>query len=508
MPTITVKEVPGPPQIRKTESNRLVVRQQIRLLLFTALCLLALSLDAQAQTTRVQIKVTSLSPARVRIDAELAQAANVLSFRNAYAGIIGLGERIEDLAATDSSGRAVAPRKLGPGEFQSDEKFSRITYNVNVAEPARPAEMSHVSWLNSERGLLMLADLLPQHTGSVPGLKTASVSITGPTGWKVSANVKKVGLQFFTDDAETAIFLIGSEVKDKSRSISSNNFSVFTAGKWPFAESDALDIAKRILTENSRITGFNLKRDAFLMLLPYPGEVGPEKWTAETRGNMVVLLLGQKGSRKRVSGTLAIVLSHELFHLWVPNSLPLQGDYDWFFEGFTLYQALRTDLRLGLINFDTYLDTIARVYDSVQANRELDKLSLIEASERRWTNSPAIVYEKGMLVAFLYDLSVRNQTNCAVSLDDVYADLFRLAGTGQANGNETIIRLLTAKQGMASFAKSYIENPAVVSLTAGLEPFGIQLQPGGAGIRSTRLSVRRDLNDSQKKLLGCIGYKN
>ena len=61
---------------------------------------------------------------------------------------------------------------------------------------------------------------------------------------------------------------------------------------------------------------------------------------------------------------LGILLAHELFHLWVPNSLKLAGDYDWFFEGFTIYQALRLDLRLHLISFDDYLDTIARVYDS------------------------------------------------------------------------------------------------------------------------------------------------
>ena len=105
---------------------------------------------------------------------------------------------------------------------------------------------------------------------------------------------------------------------------------------------------------------------------------------------------------------LGIVLSHELFHLWVPNSLSLKGDYDWFFEGFTLYQALRTDLRLGLISFDDYLATIAKVYDSYRSSVDADRISLIEASERRWTTSSSLVYEKGMLVAFIYDLMLED----------------------------------------------------------------------------------------------------
>ena len=64
---------------------------------------------------------------------------------------------------------------------------------------------------------------------------------------------------------------------------------------------------------------------------------------------------------------------------------------------------------------------------------------LIEASERRWTTSSSLVYEKGMLTAFVYDLSLRNLTNCRASLDDVYRELFRLSATGQGSANEIII---------------------------------------------------------------------
>ena len=148
------------------------------------------------------------------------------------------------------------------------------------------------------------------------------------------------------------------------------------------------------------------------MLVPYPGETGPSSWSAETRGNVVVLLLGRNAKRKSVLSRLGIVLSHELFHLWVPNSLKLEGAYDWFFEGFTLYQALRMDLRLGLISFDDYLETIASVYDSYLSSPDRDRLSLIEASERRWTVSGSLVYEKGMLVAFLFDLALNRAADC------------------------------------------------------------------------------------------------
>ncbi len=191
------------------------------------------------------------------------------------------------------------------------------------------------------------------------------------------------------------------------------------------------------------------------MLLPFPGETGPESWTAETRGNDVVLLLGRKATGKRVLSRLGIVLSHELFHLWVPNSLKLTGDYDWFFEGFTLYQALRMALRLGLISFDDYLATIARVYDSYSSSVKHNRLSLITS-------------------------------------------------TGHGNANEIIIRLLSEPAGLESFSKSYVENASKIELDSALSIYGIQVERGSTG---TRLVVSREVSKPQRKLLGCIGYR-
>jgi predicted metalloprotease with PDZ domain len=345
---------------------------------------------------------------------------------------------------------------------------------------------------------------LPVATKVSGGFSSAQVEFEVPAGWAVGANAKKDGPRFSTDDPENAVFLVGPSVHEKTEPVGATNVSIITLGKWPFSEKDAIKISRRIIEEYARVTRFELKRNAVVMLVPYPGEAGPESWSAETRGNDVVFLLGRKASGKRVLSRLGIVLSHELFHLWVPNSLKLVGDYDWFFEGFTLYQALRMDLRLGLISFNDYLETIARVYDSYLASSDRDRLSLIEASERRWTTSSALVYEKGMLAAVVYDLSLRKLSDCRASLDDVYADLFRLLGGGQGSANETIIGILSAREGMKSFAKDYVEGAGKIDLESAVSAYGIQVQRGSSG---TKLVVARELNSVQRKLLGCIGYR-
>ena len=521
MPTSTVKHVSARLGPRKIESRRLnenaflnrfskrkVSKFTWPATLFATCALLCLTARASvnAQTLRARISVTSVAPARIRIDAEFPGATNVLSFRNAYGGVLGLGERIEMVAARNADGGNVVVQKLAPGEFQAAEKFTRLTYGVNLSEPSRPAQMSHVSWLNRDQGLLMLADLLPQPTMDSGNFSSASIQLDVPTSWSITSNITNEGnQQYWTDNPDKALFLTGPSLREKSQRLGAVNFSIITSGKWPFSDADATEITRKIIEEYSKVTGFELKRYAFLMLIPFPGEAGPESWTAETRANDVLLLLGRKASRKKVLARLGIVLSHELFHLWVPNSLKLNGDYDWFFEGFTLYQALRTDLRLGLISFDDYLATIARVYDSYLSAVDHDRLSLIEASERRWTTSPSLVYEKGMLVAFIYDLTLRSLSDCKASLDDVYKQLFRRQSTGHGNANETIIKVLSEHAGLESFAKDYVQGAVGIKLESVLSPHGFQVQRGVGG---TKIVVGRDLNKGQQKLLGCIGYRN
>lgn len=459
--------------------------------------------SVRAQSLNVRISIPSTASARISVDVQLPNATKNLSFPNAYAGVLGLGGRIEAVKGIRDNGESVLLQNSAAGEFQSQENFSRFTYEVNLKEPPKPAQISHVSSLTADRAVLMLADLLPQTSSDSTSALSTQIDIVAPRGWKITSNADYDGRQYSTDDPENALFMISPSVNEKRQKLAASKFDLdlVTSGKWPFSDSDAGKLIGRILAEYYRITRFELKRNTVVMVVPYPGEVGPESWTAETRGNAVVLVLGAKANRKRVLAQLGIVLSHELFHLWVPNSLKLQGDYDWFFEGFTLYQALRMDLHLGLISFDDFLDTIAHVYDSYRSAPGRDQLSLLEASERRWTTSSALVYDKGMLVAFLYDLSLRKLTDCKESLDDVYAELFRLPATGQSSANETIIRILGRSEELKSMMRDYVENAVPVNLEPIISAYGIQLQSGPG---ATKLILDRKAGDSQRKLLACL----
>lgn len=482
-------------------SGRFINGRQRQKWIVAAALIFAASAGIQAQKLKVRIAVSSTEPARIRINAEFTEPTNVISFPNAYGAVLGLADRIENVEAVAAGGQVITVRTLAPGEFQTSEKSNQISYDVNLSRPLPPAQASHVSWLNREQGLLMLSDLLPRSLKGSGAFSSVLVKLDLPPGFVAASNGERQdALTFLSDEPEKTVFLIGPELHQKSQRVGVKDISVVLSGDWPIPDKDALKIAGQIVQEYSKMTGFELKHNAVLMLVPFPGDAGPARWTAETRGNAVVLLLGRRGSRKQIASRLGIVLAHEIFHLWVPNSLKLEGDYDWFFEGFTIYQALRMDLQLHLISFNDFLETIARVYDSYLSSPDRETLSLTEASERRWTTSSTLVYDKAMLVAFLYDLQLRRSSVCKASFDDLYRQLFQRATAGQGDANETIIGVLNEQLGQQSFVREYIDGAGIINLESALSAYGINVRQTSSG---TKLSADH-ADKAQKQVLACL----
>lgn len=459
--------------------------------------------EIHAQSLKARVIVTSLSPARVLVEAE-GPLADTWSFRNIYAGIPRLGYRIESLkvAAPDET---ISVRSLAPGEFRSSREVSKFSYEVQLDERPRLAELARVSWINQERGFLMLADLLPRlgRESLVPSPITIEFKL--PAGWTVgSALLPDKKQQYVVSNIDSAVFYIGRELRETRVRVDSMDLALVTSGDWAFAESDALKLAGKIVKEHSRLTRHRLDGRAVILLAPFNSVVGPERWTADTRGATVVLLIGRNASARSLLARLGVVLAHELFHLWVPNRLALDGDYDWFFEGFTLYQALLTCLRLNLIKFDDYLETMARVYDSYRSQPDHDRLSLIEASERRWTAAPSFVYDKGMLVAFIHDLMLRQLTRNESSGADIYPQLFRSGATGPGNANEVIMSILNRAPGMNQFFERYVQNPGDIPLDSTLAPYGFRVETKDL---RTRILINKELTVDQSRLLRSLGYQ-
>ena len=484
--------------------------------------LICLTSIAGAQQARVEIRVLPNSTGRIIVDGSCAPAT-AWSFRDTYAGVLNLGSRIEALKLFDASGREVAYRSIAPGQFQAATPATKFRYEVGLAPPGRAADAARVSWLNSERGLLMLRDLLPswvsgtQANDSVAEHLTVRLSL--PQGWSAHSNeAANVGGEFEIADADLAVFAAGDHLRISTTTTSGMTLSLVAAGQWAFTDNEALELASKVLKAHRDVFGAAPSRQATLILFPFPQSGAPDKWSAETRGPSVTLLIGNLPSKVAALAQLSVPVTHEFLHFWVPNGLALAGDYDWFYEGFTVYQAARIAVRLDLLTFQEFLNAISRAYDGYTLGLDRDRWSLVEASKRRWTTGESSVYSKSMVVAFLYDLNLRSLSRNKHSLDDVYRNIFREyhnkeastrgAGVQQgqgSDGTEATLKALGFYSGMQDFGRTFVSNAAAINLPERLAPFGLRVET--LGLR-TRITVSEPLTRQQRDLLHDLGYND
>ena len=495
-------------------------------------CMFYSAAATQAQEISVMIRVLPQSAARVLIEGNCAPTT-VWSFRDSYAGVMNLGGRVERMQLFDATGTEIQTRKIAPGQFEATKPASRFRYEVSLNPPARASDAAFVSWLNAERGLLMLSDLLPIFnslaTKSAQSEATrdqivredesgrATVRLSLPEGWAVYSNGSQSGQNDFSvPNAGRAVFAVGKHLRVSRTTISKTALNLVMDGEWAFVDSDAQEMATKVLKAHLDVFDGGPANQVTLILLPLPQTVAADRWSAETRGSTVTLLMGKLPSKTAALAQLSVPLTHELFHLWVPNGLALVGDYDWFYEGFTVYQAARTAVRLDLLTFQEFLNATARAFDAYAAGVDRDRWSLVEASQRRWTTGGSVVYQKSMLVAFLCDLRLRSQGRGKRSLDDVYREVFRryrsveglpgIADTRRAtDGNQAVVTILEGIPGMEHFAESYIGRVSVIDLQTELASFGLRVER--LGLR-TRISVSESLTRRQRDLLRELGYND
>lgn len=473
-------------------------------LVFFFVCLVgtagARPVQVKTRSLEVKISVASLSPARVHVEGRRSEGATAWSFRNFYGSIAGLAERIENFTLSDDGGTGVEVRKLAPGEFTAARAATRFAYDVKLAPPAFASDAAHVSWLGASHGLLMPGDLLPQP------LADARVTIQLPAGWAVSTvDEKSPDGAFDLGDAERAVFAVGRDLREKHGRAGRMAFTLATAGEWAFDDGEAAQSIEEVLDIYNDVTRASSAPRASVVLLPMPQPVPGNVWAAETRGSTVVLVSGSLPSKLAAKAQLDGSLTHELFHLWVPNGLALEGEYDWFYEGFTNYVALRVAMRRGQLTFNDYLNTLGLEFDAYRAARGVKESSLVEASQRRWAGAASLIYHKGALVAFLYDLALRRATSGKSSLEDAYPELLRRHARGgvSAEGNRALVELLGGMPGMRDFVARYVTGSDEINLSQAIETFGLRVEPGGA---RTHVGVAPSADARQRELLRKLGY--
>ncbi len=457
-----------------------------------------------AQDIRANIKIESLAPPVVRVEGKILQENpdKNWAFLRSIAGVENLGERISDFTLTDKNNRAVVVKKLIAGEYLAEEAAINFSYKVDLSPPQKSSAMAHVSWLNDEQGLFMLDDLLPQFGREI----SAEVKFELPVYWQISGNKTSSNINLsFVDNIEKAVFLVGKKFREKSIFVDKDVIHYSFSGDFLFSTDDVVESASEILWEYRKIFSKIPREKLQIFILKFPKEVSFGNWEAETRGSNVVILSSDMPFKSQSIQRLHEQLRHELFHLWMPNNLALSGNYDWFYEGFALYQSLRTDVRLNRIRFEDFLDTLARAYDL--DNMQSRKISLLEASKNRWNGLNAQVYARGMLVAFLADVAVLRESKGKRSLSDIFRAIYEKHQKPNApqDGNAAILNVLEARAELRTVVERYIKGAEKLEWQTDLESIGIE--SNGENFPA-KLIVKSNLKGRQKDLLDELGYNN
>src|SRR5207245_10372348 len=165
--------------------------------------------------------------------------------------------------------------KIAPGQFDSPKPAARFRYEVSLKPPAFAMDSAMVSWLNQERGLLMLADLLPLSLGRKTGGSSAIVRFTLPEQWRVySSEIEKTQNEFDVRDVNQAVFAVGARLRASQISESGMLFSLVTDGEWAFAGREALGLAGRVLKAHREVLGAMPAKQGSLILFTFSYTVG------------------------------------------------------------------------------------------------------------------------------------------------------------------------------------------------------------------------------------------
>ncbi|MGB7070263.1 MAG: hypothetical protein WBD22_12280 [Pyrinomonadaceae bacterium] len=428
-----------------------------------------------------------------------------LSFLLSHAGTEGLGDRISAVQITDSAGNQVNFRKMIPGEYLADRDFVGFEYSVSVS-PRQPAgSAAHISWVSKSIGILMLGDLLPMVNGT-NGDVSARLRIVLPPEWPVITNEERIGqIDFVTSDVMNAVFYIGRGWRERQIRSGQKPIGLVLSSDWGFSDEEAANMAASLITGYEDIAGARFESSVKIAVAKFPAQTRKGVWEAETRGSSITIISSDMPFRTQSLQRLHEQLRHELFHLWIPNSLSLDGNYDWFFEGFAIYQALKTGVAVNQIRFEDLLSTLGRDYTIIDAQTMYPPL--VEASNNRWVGANTQLYARGMLVAFLCDIHLLKSSDGTRSVAEIFRELLKRHSKGmkRMDGNTAIIALLRGRRELTGIVDSYITGKEKISWRYELMWLGVESTTDNF---ITRLKVSRKLNRPQRELLDRLGYNN
>lgn len=457
---------------------------------------------ASAQDVEVKVEVRDSAGSNVFVSGRFPSNSSVrlrrnLSFTRSFLGYEKLGERVSDVQLKNAAGNAVSFQVPVPGEFVADSEFAEWSYTIDLTPRKEKNAAAHISWLTKDAGLLMLGDVLPafKQNGFA---SSAKVTIVLPDGWHQLEN--RVDGIVESKDVRSEVVTVGKNIRYRKTWVDKTSVTICIQGEWLFTGDEITNFAGQIYKQLRTVFNGDPTNDVLVNMYRFPGDLPSGQWQAETRGRNITIISSDMGFKTQSVQRLNEQLRHEMFHLWIPNGVNLSGNYDWFYEGFALYQSLKTGVALNAIRFDDLLDTLSRA-QSIDA-RQTNRLSLIDASGKRWSGADTYIYARGMVTAFLFDIQLLNASKGKRSVETLIRDLYakHRFPAERTDGNSAVLSIAAQYPELAPLIERYVKGDGKFEWQSELALAGLEAKPA--------LSVIAKPSGRQKDMLDSLGYNN
>lgn len=426
---------------------------------------------------------------------ELFRPMDSFELIRAFVGGTGVTGRLLELRGRDESSQTIFHALPGSMLSSSSAKVQNWDARFSFDSFVLPGA-ANVSWLSKDGGIIMLDDLLPQPTSSL----RAQVDLDLPPRWKAySAESSDTRSRYVFSNAEKGIIVVGPNWREHN----ADKLRLLILGEWNFTDEDVIRFSDSLLADYGRLFGTVQGRKPMVVIARSPASVMSGNWEADARGSTITILSSDMPFPNQSLQRLHEQLRHEIFHLWIPNGVNLTGNYDWFYEGFALYQSLKLGVGVNRIRFDDYLDTLSRAY-AIDARQSV-KTTMIESSRNRWNGSNTDVYARGMLVAFLCDLAMLDASKGKRSTNELLREIYsKHSGNAKPeDGNVAILALMKRHPELTPITERYVTGAEKLDWAELIKAAGIE-----AEAKSGRLSVSAKLSGRQRDLLDKLGYNS
>jgi len=463
---------------------------------------------AAGQDAEITITVDHDSPNLVRVKGSRnafgeARLPYSLPFMSSYAGVRGIDNRISALKAFGKDGIEL-PLMRSESAYHAKSSIKSWICAVDLSPIKNTAAATHLSWLETDGGILVIDDIIPYVLASHMRGQSARIKFELPDGWKVLTTEKSDGQGLFlVPNLERTVFVVGKGWTEQTISSRGGSINLLRKGDWKFTDVEAGAAITEVVDYYSSLFGATPGKSNQIVMYKFPFDVPHGEWEADSRGTTVTIASSDMPFKTQSLQRLHEQLRHEIFHLWIPNGVNLTGNYDWFYEGLALYQSLKMAVAVNRIRFDDYLDTLSRAY-AIDA-RQSKRTSMIESSRNRWNGSNTDVYARGMLVAFLCDVAMLDASKGKGSTTDLLREVYSKHG-GNAkpeDGNTAVLALMKRFPELAPIARRYVTGAEKLEWSELIKAAGLE-----ADAKSGRLSVSAKLSGRQKDLLDKLGYNS